>query len=47
MESLELAFELGADAIEFDVVMTKDHRAVICHDRELNLVTNIGDKAFL
>ena len=47
MESLELAFELGADAIEFDVVMTKDHRAVICHDRELNLVTNIGEKAFL
>ena len=47
MESLELAFDLGADAIEFDVVMTKDHRAVICHDRELNLVTNIAEKAFL
>ena len=47
MESFELAFELGADAIEFDVVITKDHRAVICHDRELNLVTNIGEKAFL
>ena len=24
MESFELAFELGSDAIEFDVVMTKD-----------------------
>jgi glycerophosphoryl diester phosphodiesterase len=47
MESFELAFELGADAIEFDVVMTKDGRAIICHDRELNLVTNISDKAFL
>ena len=47
MESFELAFELGADAIEFDVVMTKDQRAIICHDRELNLVTNIADKAFL
>jgi glycerophosphoryl diester phosphodiesterase len=47
MESLELAFDLGADAIEFDVVMTKDNRAVICHDRELNLVTNIAEKAFL
>ena len=47
MESLELAFELGADAIEFDVVMTKDGQAVICHDRDLTHVTNILEKAFL
>jgi glycerophosphoryl diester phosphodiesterase len=47
MESLELAFDLGDDAIEFDVVMTKDGVPVICHDRQLNLVTNISEKAFL
>lgn len=47
MESLELAFELGADAIEFDVVMTKDGHPVICHDRDLSRVTNISEKAFL
>lgn len=47
MESFELAFELGADAIEFDVVMTKDSHAVICHDRDLSRVTNISQKAFL
>lgn len=47
MESLELAFELGADAVEFDVVMTKDGHAVISHDRDLTHVTNILEKAFL
>lgn len=47
MESLELAFELGADGIEFDVVITKDGHPVICHDRDLSVVTNISEKAFL
>jgi glycerophosphoryl diester phosphodiesterase len=47
MESLELAFTQGADAIEFDVVMTKDGAPVICHDRDLKVVTNISEKAFL
>ena len=47
MESLELAFELGADAIEFDVVMTKDGHPVICHDRDLTATTNISEKSFL
>lgn len=47
MESFELAFEMGADAIEFDVVMTKDGHPVIAHDRDLSLTTNISEKAFL
>ena len=47
MESFELAFEMGADAIEFDVVMTKDGIPVIRHDRDLSLTTNISQKSFL
>ena len=47
MESFELAFEMGADAIEFDVVMTKDGHPVIRHDRDLSLTTNISEKSFL
>lgn len=47
MESFELAFAQGADAIEFDVVMTKDGHPVIRHDRDLSLTTNILNKSFL
>lgn len=47
MESFELAFSQGADAIEFDVVMTKDHKAVILHDNDLSHTTNISEKNFL
>ena len=47
MESFELAFSQGADAIEFDVVMTKDHRAVILHDNDLTHTTDIASKNFL
>lgn len=47
MESFELAFEMGSDAIEFDVVMTKDGVPVIRHDRDLSLTTNISQKSFL
>ncbi|MCF8528924.1 MAG: hypothetical protein K9G13_05170 [Aquiluna sp.] len=47
MESFELAFSQGADAIEFDVVITKDHKAVILHDNDLSHTTNIDDKNFL
>ena len=47
MESFELAFEIGADAIEFDVVITKDGVPVIRHDRDLTHTTNISQKSFL
>ena len=42
MASFELAFELGSDAIEFDVVMTKDAVPVILHDNELSHTTDIA-----
>jgi glycerophosphoryl diester phosphodiesterase len=47
MESFELAFAQGADAIEFDVVITKDGHPVIRHDRDLSMTTNISSKSFL
>lgn len=43
MPSFELAFELGVEAIEFDVVLTKDHVPVILHDLDLTHTTNIAD----
>ena len=42
MPSLELGFELGSDAIEFDVVLTKDSVPVILHDLELTKTTNVA-----
>ena len=47
MESLELAFDLGSDAVEFDVVFTKDGHAVIRHDLDLASTTDIGNHALL
>ena len=47
MESFELAFELGSDAIEFDVVMTRDGIPVIRHDRDLSHTTDIALHGFL
>lgn len=41
LESFRLAFELGADAIEFDVVLTSDGVPVVRHDDDLSLTTNI------
>lgn len=41
MESFELAFAQGADAIEFDVVMTKDGHPVILHDDDLTHTTTV------
>ena len=40
--SFELAFELGSDAIEFDVVLTKDAVPVILHDLDLTKTTNVA-----
>ncbi|MEY4558517.1 MAG: hypothetical protein RL024_675 [Actinomycetota bacterium] len=42
MPSFELAFELGSDAIEFDVVLTKDAVPVILHDIDLTKTTNVS-----
>ena len=47
MESFEHAFELGAAAIEFDVVMTQDGVPVIRHDRDLTHTTDIQKHSFL
>ena len=44
MESFELAFELGCEAIEFDVVLTKDSVPVIRHDLDFSLTTDIATK---
>ena len=43
MPSFELAFELGSDAIEFDVVLTSDSVPVILHDVDLTRTTNIAN----
>ena len=43
MASFEMAFELGSDAIEFDVVMTKDGVPVILHDLDLANTTTISE----
>ena len=43
MPSFELAFDLGVDAIEFDVVLTKDHVPVILHDLDLTHTTTVSE----
>ncbi|MEK9578611.1 MAG: glycerophosphodiester phosphodiesterase family protein, partial [Aquiluna sp.] len=43
----EHAFELGSDAIEFDVVMTRDGVPVIRHDRDLSHTTDIALHSYL
>lgn len=47
MASFELAFELGSDAIEFDVVMTADAVPVILHDDDLRKTTTYEGDDFL
>ena len=34
------ALSLGADEIEFDVRLTKDNQLIVCHDRELDRISN-------
>ncbi len=45
MESFELAFELGCEAIEFDVVLTKDSVPVIRHDLDFSITTDIATRS--
>lgn len=47
MPSFELAFELGADAIEFDVVISADGIPIILHDDDLRKTTNYQGENFL
>ena len=40
MPAFELAFEQGADGIEFDVQLTRDHEVVVIHDKTLERTTD-------
>ena len=44
LPSLELARLLGVDAIEFDVRKTKDNKLVLCHDADLEDISNRDEK---
>jgi glycerophosphoryl diester phosphodiesterase len=40
IEAFQLAYEMGADGIEFDVQMTKDGYLVVTHDEEISRVSD-------
>lgn len=40
LESIEVAFEYGADIVEFDIRVTKDKKLAVFHDFELSYRTN-------
>lgn len=40
MEAFQLAYDMGADGIEFDVQMTKDGYLVVAHDEEISRVSD-------
>ena len=44
IEAFELAFEMGSDAIELDLVPTKDHRLIIRHESELSGTTDVATR---
>ena len=39
LKSISKAFELGVDAVEFDIRITKDRKLVLCHDADLSHMT--------
>ena len=43
MEAKSMAYAMGVDYIEQDVVMTKDDQLVVLHDHYLDRVTNVAD----
>lgn len=43
MAAKAMAYAMGADYIEQDLVMTKDDRLVVLHDHYLDRVTNVAD----
>ncbi len=42
LESKAMAYAMGADYLEQDVVLTKDNRLIILHDVHLDTVTNVA-----
>lgn len=40
LAAIRLAKELGAQWVEFDVMLTRDHHPIIMHDEKLNRTTN-------
>ena len=50
IESIEKAFEFGADMVEIDLRLTKDKKLVIFHDGDMECITgknkNIGDLTY-
>ncbi|MGJ8580824.1 MAG: glycerophosphodiester phosphodiesterase [Psychromonas sp.] len=44
MEAKAMAYAMGADFIEQDVVMTKDDQLVVIHDHYLDRVTNVAEQ---
>lgn len=44
MEAKAMAYAMGADYIEQDLVMTKDDQLVVLHDHYLDRVTNVAQK---
>ena len=45
LEAFDLAFEMGSDAIECDLVPTKDGHLIIRHESELSGTTNVASHA--
>lgn len=43
LEAKALAYGMGADYIEQDVVMTKDNKLIVMHDHYLDNVTNVAE----
>ena len=44
LESKRLAFEMGADYLEQDVVATRDDELVVLHDIHLDRVTDVAER---
>jgi glycerophosphoryl diester phosphodiesterase len=44
LEAFKLAFDMGSDAIELDLVPTKDHRLIIRHESELSGTTDVASR---
>lgn len=44
LEAFELAFEMGADAIECDLIPTKDGELIIRHDNYLSTTTDVASR---
>jgi len=43
LEAKSMAYAMGADYLEQDVVLTKDHQPVVLHDIHLDTVTNVAE----